>query len=148
MIFFRRFCYTWAGLLVAVIVLQACTANPVREAETFEQKAFALYGTYVIFQGKASELVQDSAVPDNVKRVLRDADAAAYPVAESLVEAATTVGDIREALNQCPNLPEPSPLCVPTNEQRLVNAVNNLSTIYFQAQPVLLRVVAAVKGAK
>src|SRR5688572_30912715 len=129
---------------VAMAVLTACTANPVREANTFEQKAYALYGTYVIFQGKAAELVQDSAVSEKVKQVLRDADKASYPMAEGLVDAAMEVSRIREILNQCPMQPEPDPACVPTNEQRLANATLNLSSIYFGAQPILLNLVAVV----
>lgn len=133
---------------VAMVIFAACTANPVKQAETFEQKAFALYGTYVIFQGKAAELVQDSSVSDRVKQGLRDADKVAYPVAESLVDAATTVGDIRDIIDMCKALeaPEANPACTPTNEQRLTNAITNLSTIYFKAQPVILNLVATVKG--
>lgn len=134
----------------AMAIFAACTANPVKQAETFEQKAFALYGTYVIFQGKAAELVQDAATPDRVKQGLRDADKVAYPVAESLVDAATTVGDIRDIIDMCKALeaPEANPACTPTNEQRLTNAITNLSTIYFRAQPVILNLVATVKGTK
>lgn len=134
--------------MAAVVMLAACTANPIAKAETFEQKAFALYGTYVIFQGKAAELVKDATVPDNVKQALRDADKVSYPVAEGLVDAAVEVGSIRDRLNACPTLAEPDPACVPTNEQRLANALTNLSSIYFSAQPILLNLVAAVKGAK
>lgn len=138
-------------LAVAVpvsLVLPACTSSPVKEAETFEQKAFALYGTYVIFQAKAAEMTQDSTTPEKVKQALRDADKAAYPVAEALVDAAIEIGSIRDTLNQCPLQPEPDPQCVPTNEQRLANAITNLSSIYFSAQPKLLAVVAAVKESK
>lgn len=135
-------------LVLAMTAIAACAANPVAQAETFQQKAYALYGSYVIFQGKAAELVQDSATPGKVKTALSAADSVAYPVAEALVDAAIEVGAIREVLNACPTLPEPDPACVPTNELRLTNAVTNLSSIYFSAQPKLLALVAAVKEAK
>lgn len=140
---------TVSGVCLAVLIA-ACGLNPVKQAETFEQKSFALYGTYVIFQGKAAELVQDTATPERVKQGLRDADKVAYPVAESLVDAATTVGDIRDIIDMCKELeaPEANPACTPSNEQRLANAVNNLSTIYFRAQPIILNLVATVKGTK
>lgn len=139
----------WLAVAIpTVTVLSGCSVSPVKQAETFEQKAFALYGSYVIFQGKASELVQDSATPENAKQALRDADRVAYPLAESLVDAAIEVGAIREILNACPAQPEPDPKCVPTNEQKLANAISNLSMIYFQAQPRLLALVAVVKEAK
>lgn len=131
------------------LLLSGCPAsNPVREAESFEQKSFALYGSYVIFQSKAAELKQDSTTPEKVKTALSAADAAAYPLAESLIDAALTIGDIRDRLNACPTMPEPDPQCVPTNEQKLANAIANLSTIYFEAQPRLLALIAAVKEAK
>jgi hypothetical protein len=134
----------------AMAIFAACGLSPVKQAETFEQKSFALYGTYVIFQGKAAELVQDSAVSERVKQGLRDADKMAYPVAESLVDAATTVSDIRDIIEMCKALeaPEANPACTPSNEQRLANAINNLSTIYFRAQPIILNLVATVKGTK
>lgn len=137
-----------ATSVMVVLSLPGCKTSPVAQAETFEQKSFALYGTYVIFQSKAAELKQDSATPDKVKQALSAADAAAYPVAEALVDAAIEVGDIRDTLERCPTLPEPQPDCVPTNELRLANALTNLSSIYFSAQPVLLQLVTAVKEAK
>lgn len=141
----------WLAATAAMtIFLVGCPTNPIRQAESFEQKAFALYGTYVIFQGKAAELVQDAATPERVKQGLRDADKVAYPVAESLVDAATTVGDIRDIIGMCKTLeaPEANPACATSNEQRLANAINNLSTIYFRAQPIILNLVATVKGTK
>lgn len=135
-------------VLVAMVVLTACTANPVSEANTFEQKSYALYGVYVIAQGQAAALTKEASVPENVKQGLRDADKVSYPVAEGLVGAAIEVTTIRDIIDACPTLPEPDPQCVPTNELRLANAVLNLSTIYFKAQPVLLNLVETVKGAR
>lgn len=139
----------WGLVITLGVITAACTVNPVREAETYEQKAFALYGTYVIFQGKAAELVQSPTVSEPVKKALRDADRVAYPAAETLVDAATTVADIREIIDTCRTLeaPETNPACTPTNEQRLANAITNLSTIYFKAQPIVLKLVATVKEA-
>lgn len=140
-----------AWSLVAILaVLSACTSNPVRQAETFEQKAFALYGTYVIFQGKAADLVQDPTVSEQLKQPLRDADRVAFPVAESLADAAATVAEIRDIINKCEGLelPENDPVCTPSNEQRLSNAITNLSAIYFKAQPIVLQLVSTVKRTK
>jgi hypothetical protein len=134
--------------LGTLILLVGCTVNPMKEAETSEQKAYALYGVYVISQGKAAALFQDPSVPEKAKQALKIANDRSYPVAEGLVDAANEVSEIRFLLDQCPKAPTPEPECVPTNELRLTNAVKNLSTIYFQAQPILLNLVAAVKGAK
>jgi hypothetical protein len=136
----------WVG--VVAVLMTACTANPVSQADTFEQKAYALYGIYVIAQGRAATLSRDASVPQSVKDALVEADRTAYPVAESLVDAAITVGDIRTTLNRCSEAPLPDDQCVPTNQRRLENAVMNLSSIYYRAQPVLLTLAATVKGAK
>jgi len=121
----------------AVLTLSGCGSTPVQQAETPEQKAYALYGTYVIFQEKAAELVQDPAIPENVKQALRDSDRIAYPVAESLVEAVIEVEAIRQQVKAGMN-----------SEERLTLAILNLSTIYFSAAPKLLAVVSAVKETK
>lgn len=134
-----------------LLALGACATNPVSEGDTFEQKSFALYGTYVIFQGKAADLKQDSATPAKVKEALSAADRVAYPIAESLVDGALVVQDIRETLEACkaaPPLPEPDPKCKNTSEQQLAVALTSLSSIYFKAKPAIMNVVAAVKGAK
>lgn len=129
----------WLGVAAPVfLTLSGCgTASAVKQAETPEQKAYALYGTYVIFQEKAAELVQDSTTPEEVKQTLRDADRVAYPVAESLVDAVIEVEAIRQQV-----------AAGMTPEEKLTIAISNLSTIYFSAAPKLLAVVAAVKGVK
>lgn len=120
------------------LMLPGCgTTSAVKQAETPEQKAYALYGTYVIFQEKAAELVQDSTTPEDVKRALREADRIAYPVAESLVDAVLEVEAIRQQVSTGM-----------TSEEKLTIAISNLSTIYFSAAPKLLAVVAAVRGVK
>lgn len=126
-----------AVAIPVTMALPGCSNSPVQEAESFEQKAFALYGTYVIFQEKSAELVQDSATPENVKQGLRDADKIAYPLAESLIEAALEVAAIREQLEVAPD-----------SAARLNIAIQNLSTIYFSAAPKMLAVISAVKGVK
>lgn len=129
----------WLGVAAPVfLTLSGCgTTSAVKQAESPEQKAYALYGTYVIFQEKAAELVQDSTTPEGVKQTLRDADRVAYPVAESLVDAVIEVEAIRQQV-----------AAGMTPEEKLTIAISNLSTIYFSAAPKLLAVVAAVKGVK
>lgn len=124
-------------ICLGAALVAGCGLSPLKQAETPEQKAYALYGTYVIFQEKAAELVQDSTTPDNVKQALREADRVAYPVAESLVEAVLEVEAIRQQVASGV-----------TSEERLTIAISNLSNIYFSAAPKLLEVVSAVKGAK
>jgi hypothetical protein len=74
-------------LLLLAIGLAACSVNPFRTAQTLEQKADAMYGSFVIAQKQAVALVRDPSVPDSVKRALAEADAAAKPLADDLYEA-------------------------------------------------------------
>lgn len=134
-----------AILALAAFAFFGCAQNPLVQAQTLPQKAWALYGEYTIFQGKAAELVVDSATPYEVRQALSKADAVAYPLAEELANDAAVVEDLQGLLNACQAGPEP---CKPDDRQRLENAVANLSAIYFRAQPVLLQLVAVVKGAK
>jgi hypothetical protein len=74
-------------LLLLAIGLAACSVNPFRTAQTLEQKADAMYGSFVIAQKQAVAIVRDPSVPDSVKRALAEADAAAKPLADDLYEA-------------------------------------------------------------
>lgn len=129
----------WIAVAAPVLLtLPGCgTTSAVKQAETPEQKAYALYGTYVIFQEKAAELVQDPTTPENAKEALRAADRVAYPLAESLVDAVIEVESVRKQV-----------AAGATPEEKLSIAVLNLSTIYYQVAPKLLAVVAAVREAK
>lgn len=147
----KKFLLTMTGY-AAVALLTACTlgSNPIKEAETFEQKAYALYGSYVIFQGKAADLKLSAAVPESVKQALSDVDRVTYPVADNLVGAALTVTEIRDLLVICKNDPAPEEIkaCEQTSEETLAAAVTNLSKIYFIAQPQILKMISTVKEVK
>lgn len=130
--------------MAAVIIgLTACTVSPVQDAQTLNQKAFASYGTYVVYQGKAADLVKDPVVPENIKQGLRAADKVAYPAAEAMVDAALEVDHIQRVINDCG-----TPECKATAEQQLTNAITHLSELYFSAQPKVLALATVVKGAK
>ena len=53
-----------APLLLLFAVAGCATIEPVRTAETPEQKAFALHGTYVIYKEVAADLAEDPDTPD------------------------------------------------------------------------------------
>lgn len=87
-----------AGLaMLTVMVLGAGCAslNPVKAANTSEQKAYALYGSFVIFEEQAAKLYQSPTASARVKAALRAADAAAKPVADKLLDATQAVLAIR-----------------------------------------------------
>lgn len=132
---------TTVGIFYAMIAMAiiGCTSNPVTEAQTLEQKGYASYGVYVIYQGKAAALYKEPTTPDRVKRVLQQADALAYPVSLTLLEALDLVGDLRALVTQCEAGPPPPDLveACKTANPRLTLAAQNLSRIYFEAKPRL-----------
>ena len=77
--------YAWLLLTLMLVGCQA--ANPLAQAETSEQRAYAAYGTFVIFQEKAADLAEDPNIPRGAKLRIIAAEERARPVAESLLEA-------------------------------------------------------------
>lgn len=118
-------------------MLNGCASNPTTIAKTLDQKAYATYGQFVIFEEKAAALSKDPAVPASVKEALSKADAAAYPLATSLNDAVLEVDAIRDQL-----------AAGTTTKEKLDLAVLNLNSIYLTAKPSILALVDAVKGVK
>lgn len=111
--------------LPLILLISACTVNPVKTAQTLEQKGDSWYGVYVIAKEQGAELLKDASVPDEVKR----------PVAEAMVkssEPAQTLQDTVLAYSQDPTA---------TAEQRISAALQ-------AAQPLINDLVAALVKAK
>lgn len=80
MTWFRK---TMLGVMCAV--LAACAANPIRQAETVEQRAYAAYGTFVILEETAVRLTAPgSALPVETQRAIVTAAETAQPVVDTL----------------------------------------------------------------
>jgi len=80
--------YAFPLWLVVGFALVACESiNPVGKAETLEQRAFAVYGTYVIFAEQAADLAENDALPRSVRLALVTAEERTSPVIESLLNA-------------------------------------------------------------
>ena len=79
--------------ITVAVTLAACKTltAPVEVAQTPEQKAFALYGTFVAFEEVAASLAVDATTPAAVKSALKTADATAKPAADALLDAAQEV---------------------------------------------------------
>jgi len=75
-------------LLTLVVVASCASINPVGKAETLEQRAYAVYGMYVVFAEKAADLAENDALPDSVRLGLVTAEERASPVVASLLAAA------------------------------------------------------------
>ena len=92
---------------LAVLTFAGCKTltAPVSIAETAEQKAYALYGTFVVFEELAAAVVTDQATPENLKEAIRRFDATAKPAADSMLDATRHVITIKTqlAMGKTPN---------------------------------------------
>lgn len=123
-------------LLVIMFALQACTAsNPITRAETAEQKAYATYGTFVIFEEQAAKLVSSGQLPRSTVVAIGDADRRAKPIADSLLDATLKFTEIREEYEASG-----------TGETRFIAATKELNGWVEQALPLINNLVAAVRG--
>ena len=130
----------WQALymLVIMLVLQACAAsNPMAKAETVEQRAFAAYGTFVIFEEQAAKLISSGELSGSVVRAIGRADARAKPVADSLLDATLEFAQIRAEFETGG-----------TSEARFISAMNELDGWVERAVPLINNLVSSVQGAQ
>lgn len=125
-------------LFAIMLVLQACTASsPIAKADTTEQRAFATYGTFVIFEEQAAKLVSSGELSNSAVRAIGRADARAKPVADSLLAAVLEFVEIREEYE-----------AGGTGEAKFIAAMNELNAWITRAKPLVNNLVSAVEGAK
>lgn len=123
------------SIIAALVVIASCAYNPVKDAQTPEQKAYALYGEFVVFEEAGAKLMQSTDVPVNVKAVIRDADSKAKPLADKLLDASLEVLKVRAAVKAGADTPA-----------RLQIVEDNLAQWYASAAPRITDLVHAVKG--
>lgn len=122
-------------LVLICVVLVACTVDPVKTAQTPEQKAFAAYGMFVVFEEQAGKLASDPATPTVVKTNLRLADSVAKPAMDELYTATQVVISMEVALGSGV-----------TTQAQVDAALLNLSSLIISTQPKIDALVTAVKG--
>ena len=114
-------------VLLLLVGLQGCAStNPIAAAETAEQRAYAAYGTFVIFQEKAVDLVGEESISDDVKLRIIAAEEQAKPVADGLLEAYVEFLAIKAEFN-----------AGDTSEERLVAAANSLNDWVTRLAPMV-----------
>lgn len=127
-----------ALLVVASAAITACgTLNPVARAQTVEQKAYAVYGQFVVVEEQAAALVQEASVPASAKQAIARADAVAKPVADKLLAATLAVEQVRDDI-----------AAGKSTEEKLVIATANLQKWYAEVVPLIRDLASAVKGAR
>lgn len=89
--------------MVPVAILGGCgtvqEVNAVATASTLEQRAFALYGTFVVLEEQAAVLVRDRSIPKDVRKAIQRADKIAKPLADRLRGLAVQLNAARMAYN-------------------------------------------------
>lgn len=125
-------------LLLAVALAGCQAANPIAQAETPEQRAYAAYGTFVIFQEKAADIAEDATLPRGVRLRVAQAEQRARPVAESLIETYVEFIEIKAEFDAGD----------PTAEARLVQVSNSLNDWVNRLAPLVSELVRNVKGAE
>lgn len=111
--------------LLALLIVACESVNPISKAETLEQRAYATYGTYVIFAERAASLAENESLPNNVRLGLVSAEERAKPVVDSLLDA-----------------------LLDYEQSQTAGAEETLRTWVERALPVLEELVASVKGAQ
>jgi hypothetical protein len=134
----RKLDYRYAWLMLWLFALAGCqSANPIAAAETPEQRAYAAYGTFVIAQETAADLVEQDTIPRGVRLRIIQAEERAKPVADSLLDAYMGFLIIKAEFD-----------AGDTSESRLAAAANELDDWVTQLAPLINELLRNIKGAR
>jgi hypothetical protein len=124
--------------LLLLIGLQGCaSSNPLAQAETVEQKAYAAYGSFVIAEEQAAKLVSSGQLNNSQIIAIGRADERAKAVVDDLIAAVLEFEEIQEEFRK-----------FGTGEQRYINAMNSLNNWTERLVPLINNLLSAVRGAE
>ena len=125
-------------LMTFSVFLSGCVGyNPVAVAETPEQKADAVYATFVIFEERAADLAARPGTPQGVINSLARADRVVKPIMDSLQAAVSEVERVRADISAGGD----------STEDMLIVVTLNLEKWLIEAAPALQARIDAVAGA-
>jgi hypothetical protein len=125
-------------LMTASIFLAGCSGyNPVAVAETPEQKADAVYATFVIFEERAADLAAKPGTPQSVINSLARADRVVKPIMDNLQAAVSEVAKVRADIARGGD----------STQDMLTVVTLNLEKWLIEAAPALQALIDAVAGA-
>lgn len=124
-------------LMTCSVFLAGCGSySPVAVAETPEQKADAVYATFVIFEERAVSLAERPGTPQSVINSLARADRVVKPIMDSLQAAVSEVAKVR------------AELAAGDSTQDMLTVVTiNLERWLIEAMPALQALIDAVTSA-
>ena len=124
--------------LLLVVGLQGCAStNPIAAAETSEQRAYAAYGTFVLFQEKAVDLVGEESISSDVRLRIIAAEERAKPVADSLLDAYVEFLAVKAEFNTGD-----------TSQERLIAAATTLDDWITRLAPMVNELIRTLQGAE
>lgn len=124
--------------LLLLIGLQGCAAsNPLAQAETVEQKAYAAYGSFVIAEEQAAKLVSSGQLNNSQTIAIGRADERAKAVVDDLLAAVLEFEAIKAEFEE-----------FGTGESRYVASMNSLNNWTERVIPLINNLLAAVRGAE
>jgi hypothetical protein len=85
---------------VAVATLPGCaTVNAYDQAESVQQRAFALYGTFAVIEERAADMIEDRRIPKTVRQRLQQLDKLTKPAADVMYNLAIQLDSARRTAN-------------------------------------------------
>lgn len=136
----KKYLYSFYFCFIAACLMamsNCAVVDPLRQAETTGQRAYALYGTYVIFVEKAADIVESPNVPPTLKLRLIAAEEKAAPIVESLIEVLFEYERIEREVKAQTTPPE-----------RLLAVSRNLETMLLEATPLIEVLINTVRGSE
>jgi hypothetical protein len=128
-----------AILLLAAMaaLLPACASNPLKAADGPDEKAYAVLGSYAIYQRQALKIKADTSLPASVRDAVVKADAAAYPILRTLDASLSSFLDAKAALD-----------AGTTTKEKLAIALANLKKWTEEAKAAVATLKVAAANAK
>lgn len=124
-------------LVAMVAVLSACAGSPIKVAQTVEQKAYATYGTFVIFEEQAVKLTAPSSnlAPSTKAQIIA-----------GVQKAQPAVDTMLKALNQA-EAAKADFDAQKIDKTKFQIVVDSLGSWVQQATPLVASLVSVVRGA-
>lgn len=120
----------------SVLLLPACVSKPITAAQTPEQKAYAVYGEFVIFEELGAQLVASHSLPATLRISIQEAAQTAHGTAGTLLTALQQYQAATQVL-----------AAGLTTADKVAVATNNLNTWIAQAMSDLAALETVVKTA-
>jgi hypothetical protein len=122
-------------LPLLLILLAGCNSNPIRTAQSVEQKGDALYGSYVIAKEQGAAILKDASIPDDPKRPLAEAMVASKEPADALQDSLIEYSTVKAQIAQGT-----------TAQERLAIVEQNINGWIVKAAPVINKLIEVVGG--